>query len=60
MGLLESMSKITSFTSKLSSFTPSKTGVNIPSNAFTSALGIDGGYSLGSISDIKNSISDLK
>ncbi len=60
MGLLESMSKITSFTSKLSSFTPSKTGVNIPSNAFTSALGIDGGYSLGSISDIKKSISDLK
>jgi hypothetical protein len=60
MGLVESMSKITKFTSKLTSLSSNSLHANIPSNAFTSAMGIDGSYSFGSLGDIKASISNLK
>ena len=59
MGLLTAMSKITSFTSKLSSLTPNNLRANIPSNAITKALGVDGA-SISSITDLKNTIVDLK
>lgn len=60
MSLSSSMAKITSFTSKITSLTPNNLHANIPSNSVTRALGIDGDLSFGSISDIKNSISELK
>lgn len=60
MGLSDSMAKITAFTSKLTSFTPSSLTANIPATSFTKALGLDGDYSFNSITDIKNSISELK
>lgn len=57
MSLNSSLSKITSFTSKLTSFTPNNLRANIPSNAFTDALGIGGeSMGFGSISEIKQSI----
>lgn len=59
MSLASSMAKITSFTSKLTSITPNNLHANIPSNSLTRALGIDGD-NISSISDLKNTISDLK
>lgn len=60
MSLSSSMAKITNFTSKITSLSPNNLHANIPSNSVTRALGIDGDLSFGSISDIKNSISELK
>ena len=60
MSLSQAMAKITSVTSKITSFSPSSLVVNVPSSAMTRALGIDGDFSLNSISDIRQSISRLK
>lgn len=60
MGLASSMAKITRFTSKLTSLTPNNLHANIPANGITTLFGVEGDYGFGSISDIKNSISDLK
>lgn len=59
MSLSSAMSKITSFTSKLGSLTPNNLRANIPSNTFTKTLGVDGA-SIESITDLKNTIVDLK
>lgn len=60
MGLLSSMKKITSFTNRIVNMTNgSQTGTNLPTNAVTRALGISEELGFGSISEIKESISEI-
>ena len=61
MSLSSAMSKIVGFTNDLVGLTSaSATHANIPSSSFTRVMGIEGDLSFGSISDIKNSIGQIK
>ena len=61
MNLSSAMGKIVGFTNKIVGFTSvSSTHANIPSNTFTRIMGIEGDLSFNSLSDIKNSIGEIK
>lgn len=61
MSLSSAMSKIVGFTNDLVGLTSaSSTHANIPSSSFTRIMGIEGDLSFGSLSDIKNSIGEIK
>jgi hypothetical protein len=61
MGLNSGMAKIIGYTNKMMGFTSVwSTHANVPSSSFMRVMGIEGDLSFNSVSDLRNSISQLR